>query len=231
MSIGTQVELVADKVYEKGREDEWSAFWDAFQTNGTRTNYGGTFSGEYWTDGNFKPKHKIVPTNADSMFRESAITNGELLRGKLDLSKNTNGYCSFYWAKFTTLPHINCSNLTDLYWFFGDTRELTKIELITLNNEGTTKFTNTFNYDIKLSYIRFEGVIGKTIDFKVCPLDKESIKSVINHLSKSASGQTLSLKKTAVNSAFSIDVDDEATYTDEWNTLINSVSNWTINFI
>ena len=69
-----------NEVYDKGRIDEWSEFWDTFQDYGKRTNYGYAFtddSGEGWTDRSFKPKYDIKPTDFERAMRRSRITNLE----------------------------------------------------------------------------------------------------------------------------------------------------------
>ncbi|MBR2500162.1 MAG: hypothetical protein IKB60_03690 [Clostridia bacterium] len=231
MSLGEKFEVIADSVYEKGKDDQLDYFWETFQEKGARQEWAGAFKNSWWNDNTFRPKYLIAPTNADSIFSNSAITNGELLRGKLDLSKNTNGYSNFYAAKFKTLPPLDFSSCTKIANGFGNNFSLTKIEKLILNDEGTTTFSGPVFHCPSLSYIRFEGVIGNTVTMSACPLSKDSIKSVLEHLSKTASGQTLTLKKTAVNNAFGINVTNESTYTDEWLSLINSVPNWTLSFV
>jgi hypothetical protein len=75
--------------------------------------------------------------------------------------------------------------------------------------------------------------IGNDLDMSACPLSKDSIISVITSLSASASGKTLKLKKTAVNTAFGMDVDDESTYPEgsEYYELRHSKDNWTFSYV
>ena len=79
-----------------------------------------------------------------------------------------------------------------------------------------------YNYFPEIEEVAFEGIIGQDIDFQSCPLNKASILSIVEHLSTTASGKTLTLKQTAVNNAFT---------TQEWNTLIAPKSNWTISLV
>ena len=74
------------------------------------------------------------------------------------------------------------------------------------------------------------GEVGNDINFGTCPLNKASIVSVINALSATTSSKTVTFKKTAINSAFGINIDNESTYTTEWNTLRGSKSNWNFSF-
>jgi hypothetical protein len=98
-------------------------------------------------------------------------------------------------------------------------------------NEGTT-YNNAFNNCSALVNIEFAGVIGKTIDFQYSPLlSKESVINIVNTLSETTSGITVIFNKTAINNAFGINIDNESTYTEEWNTLRESKSNWTFSFV
>lgn len=56
---------------------------------------------------------------------------------------------------------------------------------------------------------------------------------IIPALKSDATGKTLTLKKSAVNEAFGINVDDEATYPEgsEYYTLRHSKDNWTISYV
>jgi hypothetical protein len=73
--------------------------------------------------------------------------------------------------------------------------------------------------------------IGNDLDMSACPLSKDSIISVITSLSASVSGKTLKLKKTAVNTAFEIDVDNEDTWSFDYLQLVHSRSNWTFSYV
>ena len=63
-------------------------------------------------------------------------------------------------------------------------------------------------------------------------LDKESLTSIINCLSDSTSGLTVTLSLTAVNKAFEItNGADNGSNSTEWLNLVNTRSNWTISLI
>lgn len=77
--------------------------------------------------------------------------------------------------------------------------------------------------------------IGNNIDFKSCPLSCRSISCIVSALSSTASGKTLTLKKSAVENAFGIDADG---YSDDmyWFVLVADKSNeydgnWTISLV
>lgn len=108
-----------------------------------------------------------------------------------------------------------------------------------LYNAGTINFENVvvasraFYACSALKEIRIVGTIKILLDFKDSTLlSKESITSIVNALSQTTSGLTITVSKTAVNNAFNINVDDPTTYPEgsEYYTLRNSKSNWTFNY-
>ena len=98
-----------------------------------------------------------------------------------------------------------------------------------LDLSSCTNVTNWLNRCSSLEDIEFvPNTINISISFQWCSkLSKTSITSAINGLDNSVTGQTITFSKTAVNNAFGINVDDESTYTEEFNILRNSKSNWT----
>ena len=116
----------------------------------------------------------------------------------------------------------NVTYVTNAFYGNGD-GSLNRIDKI-LCAETTPWDNSCFKYQGGLTYIRFEGVIGKNgLSFQWSHrLSKDSIESIINALSTTTNGLTVTLSATAVNSAFT---------TDEWNTLIGTRSNWTISLV
>ena len=91
-------------------------------------------------------------------------------------------------------------------------------------------FTNCF----QLQNLTIEGIIGQN-GFNVqwsTKLSKASITSIINALSETTSGLTVTLSKTAVNNAFetSAGAADGST-SEEWTTLEGTKTNWTISLV
>ena len=226
-----------NEVYDKGKYDEWSEFWDSIQTKGSSpANYDYKFMGTAWNDNTFRPKYDIVPSGGSGVetFARSDIKDFEAclkkggIDGKgviLDLSKCTNANEMFLNATVEIIPEIDVSKAS-LYYFCSG---CTKLVTVRKMNVGDSRMlsSNVFNNCKALANIVIEGTLNGTSSFQDSPLSKESIISVIEALSDASEGQTLTLKKTAVNTAFGIDVDDETTYTEEWKALRNSKSNWT----
>ena len=83
-------------------------------------------------------------------------------------------------------------------------------------------WTNFFTGCTSLEYVRITGTVSKNISFADSPLDKETIAHLVGVLSSTASGQTITFKKSA----------KEAAFTDaEWNTLIATKPNWTFSLV
>ncbi len=228
-----------DAVYEAGKKAEYNTFWDAFQRNGTRTAYYGTFVS--FNRDVFYPKYDIKlagSTGAFSTFRtfpESCATwplNEDFdLAGRLaecgvrlDTSEATQLHQTFYYSCITHLPALDLSNVTSgINEAFYYCNRLHTIDKIILSNDGTQTFSNAFGSCIKLENIIFEGVIGSNISFAQSTLlTRASIENIISVLSANSSGKTLTLSKAAVDTAF----------TDaEWTALANTRTNWTISLV
>lgn len=86
-------------------------------------------------------------------------------------------------------------------------------------SDESTSFYRWFEDCRYLESVTFEGVICNDIAFSKCPLTRDSILSVLEHLSTDVTGKTATFKQTAVNAAFT---------TEEWDALKATKSNWTI---
>ena len=186
------------KVYDKGRQDERSDFWDAYQRNGTRTNYSSAFYTMHpsyepvWTDKNFFPKYDMKPTTAYRMFQRFGGTNIKKRLEEcgviLDLSgvKSVSGAdMVFYEMDFVTeLPEVNISNVPGkLVETIRNVPKLTKVDKVILSSKGDQTFQNTFSVLPSLTDIVFEGVIGSSVSFVwSTKLSVASLKSIISCL-------------------------------------------------
>ena len=208
-----------------GKQVEYDRFWDAYQQNGSRTNFEYAFSGLGWTDETFKPKYDIKASNVYMMFRGCKITDlrEEAIGVSMDFSGCTNfGYC-FAYSSFKYLPKIDLSSAASTTSAF-DSFDGTDLSLIV--SERTVFVSSTFNYALKIINLTIEGTIAKSVYLQhSTKLSKASITSVINVLSSTTSGQTLTLSKTAVESAFG------STTAAEWTALVATKSNWTISLV
>lgn len=203
------------KVYEAGKKAEYDAFWDRFQASRDTFNSSitGTFNGRYWGFDNFYPKYDIKPVGGAGQYLFYAWENtygdnrGSLKQRLeecgvvLDTSQATNLYGAFAYGRFTELPTIDCSlSASSSALVFGHCAGLETIEKIIVSEN--VSFTNWFLNDSGLMNIAFEGMIGQDIDFRYSKkLSADSIRSIITHLSDTAQGKTLTLSRTAVDTA------------------------------
>ena len=244
MSTADKLKTVADnvqKVYNAGAKSAYDEFWDAFQAKGKRVLYDYAFT--RWDNGIFKPKYNITPTNATYMFFQSGsdTKNGlemdkleQELGIKFDFSHAPSLSYAFADSGFwKTLNVIDMTGMTgeNTYAFYGGySNKLTRINKLIVGKN--TKFhTTMFGYCGTLIRMTVEGTIGQN-GFDVhwsSGLKKESIISIINALSSTAANKTVTLSKTAVNTAFETSAGaEDGAESEEWINLISQKSNWTI---
>ena len=230
-----------DEVYNKGKQEEYDAFWDAFQRNGNRRNYNYAFF-DGWTNANFAPKYDIIAELGYSsyMFSQSKITGslktilnnqGVTLSFVQPNGKAYGAGSFFYLCSFTEFPVLDFSMARGSSVFndtFGNSRNLEIIEKIILPDSCTGYGTNTFRGCTKLKTINFEGTIKYSLDFKDCPLTADSVNNILNCLDTAAYNgtRTITLKttsKTAYNDKYG-----------DWDTRIaqlTSSGNWTFTLV
>jgi hypothetical protein len=233
--VEKQEEFLADKP-----QTYYDAFWDAYQDYGNRKSYRYAFCGNAWADidlaKEMKYDIKIVDTSTSSrcaigMFFNFNRDGGDNLYDMTELCKRLdfsgcidagNIFCNARADKIT----VDFSNATSLNSTFAGGDGGGAVETLTLKiTNKCSSFSSTFNYCNNLKNLTFmEGSeIVASLNLKwSTSLTKASIENVINTLSSSTSGLTLTLPKTAVNNAFTAE---------EWNALIATRSNWTISLV
>jgi hypothetical protein len=167
MSIAEKLTKVAEnvpKVYKAGQKAEYDRFWDAYQNNGTLTNYSFAFGGASVNDAWYNPKYPIIATSSTNMFRNCAITDT-----KVDID-------------------VRGSNGT---YVFNNAEKLVTVRKLIVDED--TVFTGWFAYCKALEEIRFEGVIGKSLDIHwTTKLSYDSVANIFGHLGGTTSA-TLTL--------------------------------------
>jgi hypothetical protein len=198
-----------DDVYEAGKKAELDRFWDAYQENGNKTDYGYAFSGTGWTDETYKTiKYEIgSPKAFAGLYR--------------------------YNNKVTdTVKGIDCKNSTKLLNVFDGAEKLKTIRKFKVYSNNT--FASVFNNCNSLEERYIEGVIGQN-GFNVqwsTKLSRDSLMRIINALSTETSGLSVTLSKTAVNKAFETNEGaNDGSTSAEWLALANTKSNWTISLV
>lgn len=207
MRIADKLTAVAEnvpKVYAAGKQAEYDRFWNCITDNGTRTSYQYAFS--RWNAEYIRPPVKLVSTEAGSLANtfmycsrlkrvEAAYFDFfQVPRGKY---QSQGAYYTFVsCAALEEIEDIGLPALREYCYTFAYCGSLRRIAC--LRCDENTVFTNTFQSCNKLEDIRFEGVIGKSIDFSCSPLNGESVQSVIDHLADltGETAQTLTFHAT-----------------------------------
>jgi hypothetical protein len=235
----------------EAEKDFLSELWNNIQQFGARTDYQ-NFGQVIWTKKNFKPTYDFRPANAYLLFsngsakyREQRKKDGMIIMKDLeqeqgitfDFSNCTQFHDAFQNSPFIELNVIDLSRATYTgSAFYGGasggefSQMLRKIERLICSN--TTPFiSSTFGYASQFTYIGFEGVIAQNgLDLHWSTiLNKESHIKLVNTLSSTTSGLSVTVSKTAVNKAFetSTGANDGST-SQEWLNLIATKNNWTI---
>ena len=194
MSIAEKLQIIAenqqkvyDEGYETGKQAEYDAFWDKYQSNGNRTFYAKGFAGSGWSNITFKPKYDMHPTDAERMFSDCSITDLKGLLEELgivlDFSNTTYFNYPFDNSQITRVGIIDTSSVSSLNYFLNNSKHLQYIEKFIFKSDGTQTFTSlTFQSCNSLSDVIFEGCVGQSLSVQWCPLNLESAKSLINCL-------------------------------------------------
>ena len=219
-------------MYANGKKSEYNTFWDGFQNYGNRTSYVGGFYGDGWTAKTFRPKYDMKPTEANSMFQHTyGLANVDMVEHLkslgvvLDFSNAPTLNYTFslsYAKRWGDIDTRKCTSL--VYTFDQAYNNLQTIDKIILKDDGSQTFDNTFRYVYQLKEVRFAGVIGQNglnlSGTKV--LSKDSFESLVNALSATATGKTVTLSNVAKQAAFTAE---------EWAALIATKPNWTISLV
>ena len=163
MSIAEKLQTIAEneqKVYEAGKQAEWSEFWDNYQNRGEAISYNNAFSYNKFSKETYKPKYNIKvssgSTTAQFMFRDNSLITDTLV--DIDVSEP---------SQFTQ-AFDSCSNLVTI-------RKLIVSDKLT--------YGTSFNKCYALKNITFEGIIGNNISFSASTkLTHDSLMNVIEHL-------------------------------------------------
>jgi hypothetical protein len=249
MTIAEKLVTVAEntpKVFDAGKQAAYDAFWDLYQLSGNRYMWACAFSGSGWNKDTFYPKYNIVaqPYSLNMMFAFFGYPNGYAplepfdLEARLeecgvimDLSKGTSTTHMFQEANISVVPELDFSNFGTLGYLCNNSKIQTfrKIKV-----SEKTKFTSNFNGCAALTNITFEGVIGQNgLDLQwSTKLSADSITSIINCLSTTTTGLTVTLSQAAVDAAFeSSDGSNDGTGSEEWSRLVTIRNNWNISLV
>lgn len=224
----------------EGIQTEYDRFWDIFQQNGNRTNYAGAFAGHGWTAETLKPKYDVVLTSIGSQLFYYSGFAGDLAKHfedlgiRFDTSKMTAAHSFANSAQtITRFPEINITLCgaanSSMFSYCGSLVTIDKL-VVAANNAWASAFVNCF----ALENLTIEGTIGVSglnVQWST-KLSKASINSVVNALSSTTSGLSVTFSAAAVNSAFETSTGAaDGSNSDEWAELAATKSNWNINLV
>ena len=236
----SDAQTMREKIYEAGEAEGFEAgknelldtMWEYIQNGGYRTDYGTAFL--YYPDEVFYPKYDLTAYICNRMFSYAKIPHlkqrFESQGVILDTSKATNLTQLFQDANIEETPFIDASNANiGANYMYGSSK--IKYAHVKLNpNRG---WPYMFIDATGLETLIIEGGI-QTNDFDVhwCPLNKTSLTGIVNALSTTTTGLTVTLRLDAVNKAFETSEGAmDGSTSDEWLTLAATKSNWTISLI
>lgn len=240
MTIAEKLVKVAEnvpKVYEAGTEAMILKVTDMVTDNNTRTNYGVVFSYANWND--FKFAYTIKPTGSIAqMFYNSPnlevlptpIDLGEILTSVTDSNtyrRGVFGYCrKLKEIDLSAETGMNMRAIGGLEEWFPFCQKLETIKGLNIH-EGTVFSASTFQACESLVNLSFaEGsVIGQSLDIHWSRrLSMLSLASIVRTLSKTATGQSITLPTTAR------DTYDSATISGSWDNLVAQYPNWSFKY-
>ncbi len=193
------------EVYEAGKKSQYDEFWDTYQDNGDRTDYGYAFA--RWRMDVFKPKYDIKPKGVITMmFAYSKLTDIaqrlEDMGVTLDTSEAT-GFRDFAsYGSATRLPEISTIGTSSLSGIFYNCPSLITIDKLVFKDDGSQTWESTsFNGLFSLVNIEIEGKIGASLNISNAEkLSYDSLMNIINALKDykdTGETRTLTLHKTA----------------------------------
>lgn len=213
---------------EAGKKAEWDTFWDAYQENGTRTDYQTSFSGGGWTRETFRPKYDITANDGYMLFRYH--NKGHETYDLAEWLESLGIKIRILYSVQYMFANANVSRIPPLDFSVGMAsmqQTFISSKIVTIDKlkvaERTT-YEGAFMNASKLQNLTIEGTIAQNgLDLHWSTnLSRASIESVINALSATTSGLSVAFSQTAVDNAFTAD---------EWNAFIATKQNWTISLI
>ena len=193
MSIAQNLTTIAEnvpKVYEAGKKAEYDDFWDGVQQNGKREDYDHGF--RMWGNVYIRPKYKVVPTGSTTCHQymfyecpnlkkiEAQYFDFSKISGLSQTSNSDSNRQIF--QRCTAIEEIEDIGMPAgmYYYTFGNCPSLHTIAVVRVKQ--TTTYTGAFGGCSSLTNISFDGAIGRSINLSVCPLSKESLKNITEHL-------------------------------------------------
>lgn len=214
-------------------------FWDNYQEKGNKADYSYAFNGKGWNNVTFKPKYDIISTKSTTGMFNGCGYSGSLIelfenQGIVMDTSATTGFSNMFLSatKITEIPELvinNSGKAVTMSGAFGTCLALKKVSLDI--QSSVSNWSSAFATCPELEYLNIKGTIDiNGFDVHWSPkLNKASIKNIINCLSSTTQGLTVTLSLAAVNKAFETSEGAlDGSSSEEWLTLIGKNSNWTV---
>ena len=146
---------------------------------------------------------------------------------KIDFSKFTTYFPNFNYSSIQHVPELDIRGVSSIGPLFAYVSSLISVDNIILRDDGSQINLNLFNNNGNLEEIRFAGTIGQNgFDIRWSKsLSAKSLYSIINALSTTTTGLTITLPNTA-EANYNANPPENAPAT--WAELVATKSNWTI---
>lgn len=223
------------KGIEAGKEVAYDQFWDLYQDNGKRVDYSKAFAGLGWTEESFKPKYSLNGiTSASRMFDGTGISNLTsamiAMEKYLDLEGTLRTDYMFNQCNVVRVPPLDLRTVTNMEYMFYRAEKLEIIDCLTFADDGSQELGSRFFYRCEaLKTLNVMGQLGCDVDIRYSPLNHYSIVGLVEHLSPTATGKTVTFSKTHVNKQYETSKDAKnGTTSEAWRAIVALRPNWTI---
>lgn len=207
-TIAENVPKVYDAGVEVGKKAEYDAFWDVYQNYGKRSHYMYGFAYAWFNDETYNPKYPITPNGSAGL------------------------QYMFFWNDKVTDTKVPITAFGGCSMAFANASKLKRIPKLIFN--GTTNVASMFLNATDLEELNCEGELAVDgLDLRYSSkLNKASIISVINVLSATTSGLTVTFSEEAVDKAFeTTEGANDGSNSMGWLVLTSQTTNWTISLI
>lgn len=215
-----------DEGFEEGKEAEKREQWDA-KIAGLQKGWTYGFAGKGVNDETFTPYTDIRINSGYNIMNLFAFVGITDLKGimerygvSFDLTLGASAMNLFSNAKCTRIPKLPMGSTTNINTAFDACTDLVSIDEIYAPE--ITSCTNAFRNCTSLEELRITSEIKiNGLDLHWSPLSKESIESIVEHLSSTMSGLTVTFNASKIAEI------DSAEGGNWWENLKNTRQNWT----
>lgn len=216
MSIADKLTTIAENVpmvYDAGKQaealrlaDQWyDPMWTAIQRDGRSRDYSSTFRNPFWTDETFNPPYPLIPTQAANMFRDSGIKKSVKV-SEIKFSRSESASYLFAYSSIEEIYHLDLSNVlsknSGITHLFAGCENLRRIDKMYFPYDRECIYDGAFGGCTSLTTIVCKNEIFNSVNFFGCPLTKDSLISILEHLydySKESITKMLTLGKDNLN--------------------------------